>query len=444
MRSVYVKILLWSLGTLAVSLVAFVLVSRFIVLGGNGRGSPFERLNALQLADAKKAFEEGGAQELSARLARISSFLPGQYYLTDALGKDLVSGEDRSALLGLASSRWGEPHRTDGKVVIATTDPEGRYCLILLIDPPVNIWRFVPYYLLIFVTVGALSWVFAISLASPLLQLTRAVERFGSGDLSARSPSTRSDEIGDLARAFNRMADRIGTLLAAERQLLQDVSHELRSPLARLRFAIQLSKTEEDREIVTLQIEKETERLGELVGALVQVTREEGDPSSHRSEPVPVASLMEEILEDCAFEAAHFKCRLRPSLDSAAMVCGDPELLRRAFENIVVNAIGYAPAGSDIEINMSTDADAVRVSVRDYGPGVPTRDLERIFAPFYRIDPSRDAATGGMGLGLAIAKRAITLNRGSLRAENAHPGLLVSIVLPLAAANGRYSSSFPR
>ena len=435
MRSVYVKILLWTLSTLAVSLVAFVLVSRFIVLGGNGLGSPFERLNSLQLADAKIAFEHGGAPELSARLARVASFLPGQYYLTDARGRDVVSGEDRSAVLRLGASGWGEPHRTADKVVIATTDPEGRYCLILLIDPPANIWRFVPYYLLVFVTVGALSWAFAISLASPLMQLTRAVDRFGSGDLSARSPSTRRDEIGELARAFNRMTDRIGTLLAAERQLLQDVSHELRSPLARLRFAIQLSKTEEDRESATQQIEKETERLGELVGALVQVTREEGDPSIHRSEPVPLAGLMEEILEDCAFEATHYGCRLKPSLDSVATVCGDPELLRRAFENIVVNAIGYAPRGSEVEIRMRAAADRVTITVRDYGPGVPPRDLERIFTPFYRVDPSRDAATGGIGLGLAIAKRAVTLNYGSLRAENAHPGLLVSIVLPLAPAD---------
>jgi len=438
MRSVYAKIFLCCLGTLLVSLVGFVLVSRVIVLGGNGRGSPFERLNALQLADAKSAYESGGSSKLAERLTRVSTFLPGKYYLTDARGRDLVSGEDRSPLLALGASRWGEPHRTDGKIVIATTERETGYCLILLIDPPMSIWRFVPYYVLIFATVALLSWVFAVSLATPLRHLTRAVERFGSGDLTSRTPGNRRDEIGELARAFNLMADRIGTLLAAERQLLQDVSHELRSPLARLRFAIQLSRAGEGPDAATLQMDKEIERLGELVGALVHVTREEGDPSSGRSEPLQVAALVEEILESCAYEAAHQGCRLRPSLESAVAVCGDPELLRRAIENIVENAIRYAPADSDVEIKLRSDKSVITVEVRDYGPGVPHRDLERIFTPFYRVDPSRDAATGGVGLGLAIAKRAITLNHGTVRAENAEPGLRVSIVLPRSAANAAF------
>jgi signal transduction histidine kinase len=435
MRSLYVKILLWCFGTLLASLVGFVLVSWFIVLGGNGRGSPFERLNALQLADAKKAFKEGGAPELAARLAHISNFLPGQYYLTDTQGRDLVSGEDRSALLGLVASRWDEPQRTDDKVVIATTDSERRYCLIVLIDPPVNIRHFVPYYLLILVAVGVLSWVFAVSMASPLRHLTRAVERFGSGELSARAPSTRKDEIGELARAFNDMADRIATLLAAERQLLQDVSHELRSPLARLRFAIQLSRSDEDRDTATAQMDKETERLSELVGALLQVTREEGDPSSHRSEPVQIAPLIEDILEGCEYEAKYHGCGIRSCLDPAAIVYGDPEMLRRAIENIVENAIRYAPKQSDVEVALRIDKGAISVMVRDYGPGVPREDLERIFTPFYRVDPSRDVTTGGIGLGLAIARRAVALNYGTLRADNANPGLRVSIVLPAVSTN---------
>jgi signal transduction histidine kinase len=187
-------------------------------------------------------------------------------------------------------------------------------------------------------------------------------------------------------------------------------------------FAIQFSRSDEDREAAAAQMDRETERLSELVGALLQVTREEGDPSSHRSDPLLMAPLIEEILEGCEYEAKYHGCGIRSCLDPSAMVYGDPEMLRRAIENIVENAIRYAPKHSDVGVALSIDRGAVSVVVRDYGPGVPPQDLERIFTPFYRVDPSRDATTGGIGLGLAIARRAAALNRGTLRADNANPG----------------------
>jgi signal transduction histidine kinase len=430
MRSVYVKILLWCLGTLLLSLVGFVLVSRFVVMDFNGKGSPFERANALQLADAESAYEAGGTDALAERISRVSSFLPGHHYLLGPDGHDLVTGEDRSTLLAVAAERWGEPRRVGPRIVIGATDPVKRYSLIILMDPPGNLWRVVPYYLLIFAAVAMLCWILAARIASPLRQLTRAVERFGSGDLSARTESARQDEIGELARTFDRMAERIGTLLTAERRLMQDISHELRSPLARLRFAVQLSRRADDRDDSAAVMEKEIDRLSELVGALMQVTRAEGDPSSRRSERVDVPALIEEILAGCECETADGRCHLKSSIEPMATVYGDPEMLRRAIENVVENAIRYAPLGSDVEVDLAIKDGNVNIAVRDYGPGVPEDDLTRIFTPFFRVDRSRDEATGGVGLGLAIAKRAIRLHHGEVWAENASPGLQVFLVLP--------------
>ena len=433
MRSVYVKILLWCLGTLILSLAGFVLVSRFVLLDTAGKGGPIEQLSALQLADARDAYESGGAEALARRLARLRGFVSGEYYLTDAHGRDLASGEDRSELLATVGGRWDKPHRYDGHFVIAATTPDRRYRLIMLTDPPFDVWRFIPYCLLIIVAVALLCWALAVSIASPLGHLTRAVDRFGAGDLSVRTESARKDEIGELARAFDRMAGRITTLVTAERRLLQDVSHELRSPLARLRFAVQLSRRAEDRDDSAAQVDKEVDRLSELVGALMQVTRAEGDASSHRSEPVELAPVVEAILEDCAYEARERGCRLVPSLEVSPVVCGDLELLRRAIENVVENAIRYAPPGSAVELDLAVHGQSATISIRDYGSGVPEEDLTRIFTPFFRVDPARDRATGGVGLGLAIAMRAVTLHHGDLRAENAHPGLRVILDLPRLA-----------
>ena len=433
MRSVYVKILLWCLGTLILSLAGFVLVSRFVMLDTTGKGGPLEQLSALQLADARDAYESGGPQALARRLARLRGFVSAEYYLTDAHGRDLASGEDRSQLLATVEGNWDAPHRYDGHLVIATTTPDRRYCLIMLTDPPFDIWRFIPYCLLIFVAVALLCWVLAVSIASPLGHLTRAVERFGAGDLSVRTESARKDEIGELARAFDRMAGRITTLVTAERRLLQDVSHELRSPLARLRFAVQLSRREQDRDESAAQVDKEIDRLSELVGALMQVTRAEGDPSTYRPEPVELAPLLEAILEDCEYEAREHGCRLVPNIKSSPAVCGDLELLRRAIENVVENAIRYAPPDSAVELDLAVHGQSATISIRDYGPGVQEEDLTRIFAPFFRVDASRDDATGGVGLGLAIAMRAATLHHGEMRAENAQPGLRVILEIPRLA-----------
>ena len=182
------------------------------------------------------------------------------------------------------------------------------------------------------------------------------------------------------------------------------------------------------------RIEKEAERLNTLVGELLQVTRAEGDPSKRRTEQVQLDELIEEIVEDTSIEASAKNCRLELKGLQPVNISGDAELLRRAVENVVRKSIRYAPEGTGIDIEMQTGGGMVEVRVRDRGPGVPEQALPRIFDAFYRVEEDRDRASGGVGLGLAIAKRAVELHKGKLFARNANPGLMVVIELPLAPA----------
>ena len=270
----------------------------------------------------------------------------------------------------------------------------------------------------------------AVHLASPLRGLRRALEKFGRGDLSVRYHLSRRDEIGELAQAFNRMADQITTLLSAERRLLQDVSHELRSPLARLGFAVELARTSPDREAALARIRKEADRLNHLVDELLQLTRAEGDPGARNLEDVDLGKLLQELVADCALEADAAGCRLTLAGERSLVVAGDRELLRRACENILRNAIRHAPPGSAVEVELARHGDRAEIAVRDHGPGVPREALTDIFEPFFRVEGDRDRSSGGVGLGLAIARRAVELHQGHVTAFNANPGLVVAIDLP--------------
>jgi two-component system sensor histidine kinase CpxA len=301
------------------------------------------------------------------------------------------------------------------------------------VEPLISGSALFPFFGIILMAVAGFSYALFRYLVSPVRQLSTAVERFGQGDFSARVHVRRNDELGSLAGRFNEMAERIQTLLSAERRLLEDVSHELRSPLARMQFALELVRTAPDREAAVQRLRREIDRLSSLVGQLVEVTRAEGDPGARVREAFNLTALAEEIVDDCHIEADARGCEIRLVAELELFLIADRELIRRALENVLRNAIRYSPEGSTIEIHLAKQAQAAAIQVRDFGPGVPEEMLERIFQPFFRVDASRDTATGGIGLGLAIARRAVTLHHGHLRAENAQPGLRVSIELPLAA-----------
>ena len=370
---------------------------------------------------------------LAAYLKRLHRFMREHDYVTDAQGKDLATGEDRSALLRLARPISEPPRQSQGRLVFVTTSGDGKIRLISAIDPPIGVGNLLPYYFLILAAVALVCWLLAVNIASPLRDLARAVERFGRGDLSVRLKSRRKDEIGELSRSFDRMAERIGTLMTSERRLLQDVSHELRSPLARLSLAAELVRTAPDRDAAVDRMTKEIDRLADLVGTLVEVARAEGDPSAARLEPLRLGALLQEVVADCRVYADSRGCGINMTDDVDVTLRANRELLRRAVENVVRNAIRYTPQGATVDVRTESAGESVRISVRDSGPGVPEELLPKIFQPFFRVDDSRDSSTGGVGLGLAIAYRAVSVHHGRLWAQNVNPGLNVWIELPVAA-----------
>ena len=432
MRSIFERILIWFLGTVALAIVGFMATSWLIHPGHHRGPSFFDKTQALQLDEARNAYVEGGPEKLYRFLQKLDERFKAQHYLVDDAGKDLVGGEDRSAWLSRSRSH---SQSGDGLHVMSRQSDDGLYRLLIVAPQPPGIWDSLPAFLWILFVVVMMGYVLAVHLARPIVKLRRAVEQFGGGDLSTRVGTTRSDEIGDLARAFDQMAARIETLLQAERRLLQDVSHELRSPLARLGFAIELARTAPDKISALNRAGKEVDRLGALVSELLELTRVEGDSLSQTVEELPLDDLLEEIVSDCELEAEIAGCRLKLQVDQSVIVRGDRELLRRAVENVIRNAVRHAPIGTVVDVELGTQGELATILVRDRGTGVPEIHLADIFKPFFRVESDRDRASGGVGLGLSIAKRAVSLHRGKIHARSAGPGLAVLIDLPVMTSS---------
>jgi two-component system OmpR family sensor kinase len=247
----------------------------------------------------------------------------------------------------------------------------------------------------------------------------------------------RRDEIADLGDDFDQMAQQLQKLVGAQRRLLHDVSHELRSPLARLQAAIGLVRQSPEKLEASLdRIEREVARVDELVGEVLTLARLESLASGASARTVDFAELVADVAEDARFEAEAAKRRLSYAGSAVARVRGSAELLHRAVENVVRNAVKYTAEGSCVEMELSADsgragAGKAVLVVADRGPGIPDEELERIFDPFYRV--ANDTAKG-FGLGLAIAQRAIASHGGVIRARNRPDGgLRLEIELPLAA-----------
>src|ERR1700733_571803 len=427
MRSLYVAILLALTGTLSLSLVAFLAISRQIER--NTFYETFERTDELQLEEARKALDRGGAAAVSAFFQLADRVFGGSHYLLNSAGVDVVSGQDLSNLIPVAPATEGRQRRA-GKLVISRRAADGAYWFIALPPDRHQPWVYFPYYLLVIGATGILCWAAAVWLVSPIRHLTATVERFGRGDLSARWHTNRRDEIGYLGRAFNETAESLQRLLTSERRLLADISHELRSPLARLKFAVRLARTSRDQGYALDRIEYDVDRITSMVSELVEITRAEGDPEARKFEIVDLEQVVNDILSEERLDAELRECRLEVSGQLARPLWGDSELLRRAVANVLRNAIRYSPSHAAIEVTLVETADTSRVAIRDYGPGVSEELLSEIFKPFFRVEEARDTSSGGIGLGLSIAMRAVQVHQGAITAENAKPGLKVQIALP--------------
>ena len=298
---------------------------------------------------------------------------------------------------------------------------------------------------------GILCYGLARYLSSPVVKLRAATRRLAAGDLGARvgpSLGKRRDELADMGRDFDLMAGRIQSLMTSQRRLLHDISHELRSPLARLGVALELARhgDPDDTRWALDKIELEADRLNGMVGQVLTLARLENE-SGERSERVPVnlASLVEEIAADADFEARSRNRSVRVMSAETCSTSGNPLLLRSAIENVVRNAVLYTLEGTAVDVALRREqngpiSDAV-ITVRDHGKGVPETALIDIFRPFYRVGDARDRETGGSGLGLSITQRAVLLHGGIVSACNASDGgLEVEIRIPIDAFESKARS----
>jgi two-component system sensor histidine kinase CpxA len=311
-------------------------------------------------------------------------------------------------------------------------------------EPPKDPFRHYPFppefwlqMLSTFVVSGIVCYILSWRLTAPIRRLRAAAQDLAGGNLAARVAIGRAgtgDELSDLGRDFNLMALRLEKLVNAHRQLVRDVSHELRSPLARMNVALGIARKQspESAEPALARIEQEGERLNFLIGELLTLSQLDGGAAGEKTE-VDLGVLTSQVAHDADFEARGSERYVNFAPVAGLTLRGNPELLRRALENVVRNAVRYTPEGSCVDVVLERAQGSFAVlRVRDYGPGVPESQLVDIFRPFYRVAEARDRQSGGTGIGLAISERTVALHGGTILARN-HPdgGLEVEIRLPL-------------
>jgi len=287
----------------------------------------------------------------------------------------------------------------------------------------------------IILTAGLGCYGLARYLTSPIAKLRSATLKLASGDLKARvvpEIGKRRDELSNLAEDFDEMAERIENLLTSQKRLTQDVSHELRSPLARMNVALELAKQKTNVENASLlqRIERESNNLNEMISRLLVLSKlESGTPDLEKNH-VNLTKLVEQIAADADFEAKGKDKAVRIIENAECRINGSESLLRSAIENVVRNAVRYTGEKTTVEVALKNENGDALVTVKDFGSGVPESELENLFRPFYRVGEARERKTGGIGLGLAIAERAVHAHKGTIKARNTSDGLQVDIKLP--------------
>jgi two-component system sensor histidine kinase CpxA len=434
----------------------FVVLAILVTLAFRPRSSTWEALRTTALNEAVGAFEEGGQPQLREYMQGLEASQHVRAYVFDERGNE-VSGRGapdwamRVAAGGARSPRDGfiipsPPVQRDSR---ASSDGKHRYTLVLGLPPGPRVFFGprglpVPGLIIAIISSGLVCYLLSWYMTKPIVRLRTATRQLAAGDLTARSgapASTRRDDIAGLMRDFDSMAERLELLVKAQSRLLNDISHELRSPLARLNVALGLARQRAGVESADMldRIELEASRLNELIGRLLTLARLEDGEQRVPQTPVPLGELVDSVAEDAEFEAQERHCHVHTVIPEGDWgVRGNDSLLHSAVENVVRNAIRYTQEGTSVEIELRSEkrdagAEAV-LRVSDSGPGVPEDALAKLFEPFYRLDDARGRLTGGVGLGLAITERAVRFHGGKVSASNrAGGGLVVEIRLPLIA-----------
>ena len=408
MKSLFLRIFL----SFWIAQALFLVLAILVTIVFRPRNSTWEALRTTVLNDAVSTYEETGNEGLRNYLENLDHTQHVRAYLFDEKGNELSNRPAPDWAMRVASGGPRVPH--DGFLFPAppvqrdsraSSDGKHRYTVVLGLPPGPRVFigpRGVPFTGLIIgvVTSGLVCYLLAWFLTKPIVRLRTAARQLAAGDLTARTgapASMRRDEVAGLMRDFDAMAERIETLLKAQSRLLNDISHELRSPLARL----------EDGEQIVPQT------------------------------PVALDEIITSVTEDAEFEAQARRCHVRVSIPEGEWkVRGNASLLHSAVENVVRNAIRYTQEGTSVGVELTSEAKAgaqvAVLRVSDSGPGVPAAALGKLFEPFYRLDDARGRQTGGVGLGLAITERAVRFHGGKVAASNrAGGGLVVEIRLPM-------------
>jgi signal transduction histidine kinase len=288
------------------------------------------------------------------------------------------------------------------------------------------------------------SWRLARHLSAPIRRIQAGARALASENLESHARAAtrvsaglegRRDELADLARDFDAMADQLRANRGAITRLLRDISHELRSPLARMRVALGLARQPPaDLSRQLDRLEREIERLDSLITQVLKLARLHGTDAPFARETFDLDEVIEEVVRDANFEGAVKNCRVLSRGAVNAAINGNRDLVRSAVENVLRNAVRYSPQDSPVDVSVERSREGVAILIRDKGPGVPDGDLERIFEPFYRVAESRDRDTGGEGIGLAITAQVLKAHGGWAKAANSPGGgFEVRLNLPASA-----------
>ncbi len=456
MKSLFLKIFL----SFWVAQALFVVLAILVTMAFRPRGSSWEPLRTTALNESVNAYEQGGAHAAADYLDGLSATAHVRAYLFNEKGEEV--SQRGAPDWAVRMFRSGSPSPKDGFIIPApkvmkesraSSDGQHQFTLVMGLPPGPRLFLGprgmpIPGLIIGVITSGLACYFLAWYLTKPIVRLRAATRQLAAGDLTARSgapASKRRDEVAGLVRDFDAMAERLEMLVKAQSRLLNDISHELRSPLARLNVALGLARQRAGVESTDMldRIELEASRLNELIGRILTLARLEDGEQGVPQTPVPLGEVVTNVAEDAEFEAQERHCHVHAEIPAGDWgVCGNDSLLHSAVENVVRNAIRYTAEGTSVEIELSRgltrdDRSGGReavLRVSDSGPGVPPDALEKMFEPFYRLDDARGRLTGGVGLGLAITERAVRFHGGRVSAFNrAEGGLMVEIRLPLIA-----------
>ncbi|MBV8847166.1 MAG: HAMP domain-containing protein [Bryobacterales bacterium] len=452
MRSLFLRIFLWfCAGSL---LLAAVIVGALLFTTPDALSTAWRRVGRGAVVSAARVaaetYESSGSSGLSIYMQKLAADTGLHPQLFDSSGRDLNGSPSPDMVRDLASLSSPPQDRLTllappDTAAVRVRGPSGSLYSFLTTLPRRTdriVWS--PRLILSFVLFGCLvCYLLARSLTAPMVRLRALTSRFSGGDLATRvteaSLLRRRDEIGGMARDFNDMAMRIETLMRGQKRLLADVSHELRSPLTRMRLSVGLLRRSVGAEGSTSvsRIERDIERLDSLIQQLLVLSRLECAATPPPMEKLDLAQIVTEIVADAAFEAQSMNRGVRLVECCPSVVLGEQRFLHGAVENVIRNAVRYTKPETEVQVRLFRPEGAGRavITVVDSGPGVLESELTHIFEPFYRVGEARERESGGVGLGLAITRQVVNLHGGSVQAFNQPGGgLEVQIALTLADA----------